>query len=340
AQEFGAALERGSAAEDPDTSAVERTLVERRDRLVGHARALHEPRTPWGVSAHQAQEAIAALGAKAHPPTSRVRVRGEQLAGLDRQRVDELARELTEAASLGAWSTDDGTDPWFGARIATSAEALRAQDIASRLGQDGLQDVQRAIDEVFDEVTLPEAERVSDWGMTLDTVGRVRDTLEVFRPEVFDIPLGDLVAATGTKEFRETSGVALGWYARWRLRRQARGLLRPGTPPADLHGALVDAQRQRQAWQQMAGAGGRPEIPADLDRARTAYDDLAEDLTWLGDRLASTAAGGDLLDADLPGLQERMAGLAARPERLAVIPQVLGTLDALRAAGMGPVLDD
>lgn len=340
AQEFGAALERGSAAEDPDTSAVERTLVERRDRLVGHARALHEPRTPWGVSAHEAQEAIAALGAKAHPPTSRVRVRGEQLAGLDRQRVDELARELTEAASLGAWSTDDGTDPWFGARIATSAEALRAQDIASRLAQDGLQDVQRAIDEVFAEVTLPEAERVSDWGTVLDTVGRVRDTLEVFRPEVFDIPLGDLVAATGTKEFRETSGVALGWYARWRLRRQARGLLRPGTPPADLHGALVDAQRQRQAWQQMAGAGGRPEIPADLDRARTAYDELAEDLTWLGDRLAPTAAGGDLLDADLPGLQERMAGLAARPERLAVIPQVLGTLDALRAAGMGPVLDD
>ena len=36
-----------SAAEDPDTSAVERT-VERRDRLVGHARALHEPRAPWG----------------------------------------------------------------------------------------------------------------------------------------------------------------------------------------------------------------------------------------------------------------------------------------------------
>ena len=199
--------------------------------------------------------------------------------------------------------------PWFGARIATSAEALRAQDIASRLAEAASRDVQRAIDEVFAEVTL-RGERVSDWGTVLDTVGRVRDTLEVFRPEVFDIPLGDLVAATGTKEFRETSGVALGWYARWRLRRQARGLLRPGTPPADLHGALVDAQRQRQAWQHMAGAG-RPEIPADLDRARTAYDDLAEDLTG---SVTAGADGGrrDLLDADLPGLQERMAGLAAR----------------------------
>ena len=192
-------------------------------------------------------------------------MRGEQLAGLDRQRVDELARELTEAASLGAWSTDDGTDPWFGARIATSAEALRAQDIASRLAQDGLQDVQRAIDEVFAEVTLPEAERVSDWGTVLDTVGRVRDTLEVFRPEVFDIPLGDLVAATGTKEFRETSGVALGWYARRRLRRQARGLLRPGTPPADLHGA---PRRRPAPAPGVAAHGGRRRPSRDPGRPR------------------------------------------------------------------------
>ncbi len=42
AQQFGAALERGSAVADPDTSVVERALVERRGRLVEHARALHE----------------------------------------------------------------------------------------------------------------------------------------------------------------------------------------------------------------------------------------------------------------------------------------------------------
>ena len=110
---------------------------------------------------------------------------------------------------------------------------MRAQDITSRLSQGGLQDVRDTIDEVFAEVTLPPATRVADWGAVLDTVGRVRDTLEVFRPEVFDIPLADLVAATGSKEYREANGVALGWYARWRLRRQARSLLRPGTPPAD-----------------------------------------------------------------------------------------------------------
>ncbi len=90
----------------------------------------------------------------------------------------------------------------------------------------------------------------------------------------------------------------------------------------------------------MAGAGGRPEIPVDLDRARTAYEAAATELTWLGERLEPTAAGGSLLLTEIPALQERLAALAARPERLTVIPRVLGTLDALRAAGTGPLLDD
>lgn len=340
AQEFGAALDRGTQVQDPDTTEIEHALVDRRATLVAHAAALHDVRQPWGVSAHQAQEAISRLGSLAHPPTSRVRVRGEQLAGLDRQRVQELGRQLTEAASLGAWSTQEGADPWFGARIATSEEAVRARDITSRLSQGGLQDLEQTMHDVFSEVSLPQADRVGDWGHVLDSVGRVRDTLEVFRPEIFDIPLGDLVAATGGKAYRDTNGVALGWYSRWRLRRQARSLLRPGPPPPDLHAALLDAQVQRNAWAQMAGAGGRPEIPVDLDRARTAYASVASDLTWLEGRLTATHRGGDLFGAPLVELRERLAELDSRPDRLTVVPQVLGTLDALREAGMGAFLDD
>ena len=341
AQQFGAALERGSQVQDPDTTEIEQALVDRRATLVQHAAALHEVRQPWGVSAHQAQEAISSLGGLPHPPTSRVRVRGDQLAALDRQHVKELGRQLTEAASLGAWSTQDGRRPrWFGARIATSEEAVRARDITSRLSQGGLQDVEQTMHDVFSDVSLPQADRVGDWGDVLDSVGRVRDTLEVFRPEIFDIPLGDLVAATGSKAERDANGVALGWYSRWRLRRQARSLLRPGPPPADLHAALLDAQTQRTAWQQMAGAGGRPEIPVDLDRARTAYQAVSGDLAWLGERLTATHGGGDLFGATLGELRERMAELDARPDRLAVVPQVLGTLDALRESGMGALLDD
>ena len=340
AQEFGAALDRGQQTMEPDTSDLERTLVQRRAALVEHAEALHAVREPWGVSAYQAQEAIATLSAATHPPTSRVRLRGEQLATLDRRSVQDLGRALTEAASLGAWSTDQGSDPWFGARITTAEEAVRARDITTAFSQGGLQALEQTMRDVFAEVSLPDATRISDWSGVLDTVGRVRDTLEVFRPEVFDIPLGELVAATGGKQYREANGVALGWFARWRLRRQTRSLLRPGPPPADLHAALVEAQKQRVAWQQLAGAGGRPEIPVDLDRARAAFESVATDLGWLGERLAPTAAGGELMDTPVVALHQRMTDLAARPERLTILPQVTAALDALRAGGMGPLVDD
>ena len=79
AQELGAALDRASDAEDPDTAAIERTLTDRRARLVEHSSALHDKRNPWGVSAFDAQVALGQLCARPKPPTSRVRLYGDAL---------------------------------------------------------------------------------------------------------------------------------------------------------------------------------------------------------------------------------------------------------------------
>jgi hypothetical protein len=341
---LGAGLERATGTAPPeaaaDTGSAGQELLTWRSALQDHTRCLHERREPWGVSVHEAQEAIAALSAGESPPASRTRVRGEQLAALPRARMEDLAAQLADAAALGAWSVEESADPWRGARIATEDEAERAREITSRLSGGGLREVQEGVDEVFSEVTLLRAERVSDWGEVMDTVARVRDTLEVFRPEVFDIPLGDLVAAAATPQERESQGVSLGWLSRLRLRRQARGLLRPGRPPEDLHAALAHAQQQRTAWYAMAGAGGRPEIPVGLDQARAAYQSLAEDLAWLGERLASTSGGGELLGVELPALQARLEELAGSQDRLALVPRVLPVMDELAAAGLGPLVDD
>ena len=40
-----------------------------------HRDAMHESRHPWGVSVHDVQEAISALGTTERPPHSRVRLR-------------------------------------------------------------------------------------------------------------------------------------------------------------------------------------------------------------------------------------------------------------------------
>ena len=214
---------------------------------------------------------MSAFAALPVPPRSRVRLRGDVLAGLDRDEVTAAAAAVTTVASLADWDADGADDPWFGAGIRTADEAAEARERVERLAGGEVDDTARTLADVFRGIQLPDAPTTDDWGHVLATVGDVRDTLEVFRPEVFDIPLDDLVTATGSSAYRRSVGSELGWLDRWRLRRQARALLRPGRPPADLHAALAAASEQRVAWRQLAGSGGRPEIPVELDRARAAH---------------------------------------------------------------------
>ncbi|MDQ1535933.1 MAG: hypothetical protein QOE58_326, partial [Actinomycetota bacterium] len=283
AQELGRALDRAKAAENPEMAGIERTLAHRHTVLAKHRSALHDKRDPWGVSAFDAQVALAQLWARRTPPISHVRLRGDVLKGISRARVTVLSHALTEAASLGAWTAVEAApDPWYGARVISAGEAVQALEIADRLGGEGMDAVQRRLGKAMREAGLPEAKTPADWGRALGIIERVRQTLEVFRVEVFDLALNDLVGATATKEYRDANGLRLGVWSRMRLRRQARSLLRPGNPPSDLHAALMVAQEQRASWVELAGVGGRPEVPSEIDEAQRTFRNFAKDLDWLG----------------------------------------------------------
>jgi len=341
AHELGRALDRARDADDPDTASIEHTVIERRARLVNHCAALHDKRDPWGVSAFDAQIALTQLWARRTPPISRVRLHDDVLKGISRDRLTELIQSLTEAASLGAWTAgESGDDPWYGARVTSPDEAQEALEIAGRLGGQGIDAVRQQLGTAMREAGLPEAKTPADWGRAMAIVEQVRQTLEIFRVEVFDVALTDMVGATAGKDYREDHGLRLGVLSRMRLRRQARGLLRPGTPPDDLHSALRVAQVQRAEWVQLAGIGGRPGVPSSFDQAERTYEALAGDLAWLGDRLATTVAGGDLPGTPLIELRDRLAALARSRDRLAVLPSVVSLIDGLREAGMGAVVDD
>ena len=349
---------RGGGADAAAATRVMAPAAARRsaaERLGAHVRALHDRRDPWGVSLHDVQEAVSAFAALPRPPRSRVRLRGEALTALDRAAAARMAASVTTLASLADWDAEGADDPWFGAGIRSADEAVEARERVERLDGGGIDDTAATLSDVFRGIQLPAAPTTRDWARVLATVGDVRDTLETFRAEVFDIPLGDLVAATGSAAYRRETGSDLGFLDRWRLRRQARSLLRPGRPPADLHAALSAASDQRVAWRQLAGSGGRPEIPVELDRARASHVALVDDLEWLDERLphddgngngsgsgkgAPPGSGPGLLDLDLATLRTRVGALAAATGRLGVAPAVRTALDELTASGLRPVVDD
>jgi hypothetical protein len=335
ARSLDAALENVAIAQDATTV----TLKDRRARIQGHLDALHGIREPWGVSAHDAQEALVDLGTRKPAPVSHVRLGGSELAGLSRARTVELGRRLRDAAGLGAWSRD-GDDPWFGARILTPDDAARALDITTRHSATGLDDVGRRLNEILSESHVPEANSLADWKSAFETMARVRQTLEVFRPEVFDIPLKEHIAATATRDWRQVRDVEMGWIDRWRIRRQTRRLLRPGRPPANLHEQLVSANEQREHWYALVGGGGRPEISPRLDEGLALLAGVSADLDWLDQRLQKAPGTPGLTTTPLAALRATLAVLASRPERIAVLPQVTATLDELRGAGLGALVDD
>lgn len=340
-QELVRTLDRLRNAADPDTVGVERTVLERRARLVKHRGALHDKRDPWGVSAFDSQVALAQLWARRTPPISRVRLRGDVLKSISRERVTELSQSMTQAASLGAWSVGDSADdPWYGARVTSSPEVAHAVEIVNRLGGEGMDVVRQLLDAALAEAGLPDAKVPADWGHALDVMQQVRQTLDIFRVEVFDVALADMVGATAAKGDRDTRGPRLGVWSRIRLRRQARSLLRPGLPPQDLHSALQLAQERCANWVGLAGAQPRPSVPGELDQAQQTYEALAQDLDWLGGRLATTAAGGDLVTTPVVELQDRLAQLARSGDRLGVLPRLVPLIDDLRASGLGGLVDD
>ncbi|WP_307836052.1 AAA domain-containing protein [Phycicoccus sonneratiae] len=308
--------------------------------LDDHLRALHGRRAPWGVTLHEVQEEVCRHALLERPPRSRVRLPGDVLVRLDRETLAEARATLVRLAELAGWDADGPGDPWFGAELRTAEEAEEAGERVARLATGRVEETRRTLGDVFRGVHLPASPTVLDWDRVLATVGQVRDTLEVFRPEVFDIPLDDLVAATGDAAGRRAAGSDLGVVERWRVRRQARALLRPGRPPADLHAALREAHAQRHAWRDLAGSGGRPEIPVELDRARAAHDALVDDVSWVDDRLPHDADDLDLVELDLPELAGRVGALHAAADRLATAPEQRLALDALDRFGLTPLVED
>lgn len=323
------------------TAELRRALVDRRERLRGYVDGLHLVREPWGASAYDAFQALARLTAQRPAPRTTVRLTADVARSLDAGRRAAVGAELQEAAEAGAFTLRPVDTPWYGATLLTDAEAADALRRAERLaGEDGLAAVERRIAEVAEVTGFTPATTLDTWAEQLEVLAGVRGALDVFQPIVFERSPADMVAATASKAWRAEHDVPMGYWLRRRLKKQAKDLVRPGRPVADLHTALLDVQRQRAIWAEHCPAGGWPRLPEGLGEIEAEHRAVRADVEALGVVLAGTPEGADLLGRPIGEVLDRVRRLVAARDTLAQLPERTRLLRSLRAAGLDDLLDD
>lgn len=315
-------------------------LVEHREALRGYVRGLHAPRQPWGVSAYDALQHLARLTSSRPAPRTTVRLAPEVARVLDADARAASGAALARAAELGAFTLRPGDTPWFGADVRTPADAQVVLHRLDRLLDGTLPGVLERAGQVAAETGLTPPATLGAWGEQLRMLDEVRAALDVFQPLVFERTAADLVAATATKQWREERGIEMGYWLRRRLRKQAKDMLRPGRPVADLHAELIAVQRRRELWQTHCPAGGWPRLPDGLELVEEEYAAVRADLDALERVLAGTPAGGGLLDLPISALVERLGRLRATSDALDSLPERTSLVAGLRGAGLGELVDD
>ncbi|WP_372593529.1 hypothetical protein [Actinotalea sp.] len=318
---------------------VQRELLDRRERLHRYVDALHARREPWECSAHDALQALAKLTAARPAPRTTVRLPVAVAASLTAERRAQAAADLVTVAGLGAFTESTATTSWFGAEILTPERAHAAVERVARL-LESIPLLQRQTAEVAEATGLTRSETPAQWAEQLEMLAGVRGALDIFQPIVFERSAADLVAATATPAWRAEHGIDMPGRVRRRLRRQAKDMVRPGRPVADLHTALVEVQAQREVWRAHCPAGGWPRIPEGLARIEQSFAVVRADLEALSEALATTAAGGDLVRLSWTQLLDRLRRLRLEQAALVALPERTALLRDLRKRGLGALLDD
>src|SRR5690606_30286788 len=127
-------------------------------------------------------------------------------------------------------------------------------------------------------------------GVYLRLLMGVRETLDRFKPEVYDRSLTEVIAAHAPRGSEEMTNAN-----RRRLRKLAREYVRPGVHVGDMYSRLVQIQQQRVLWHRYSTiAGARPEVPTGIADVVTLFQSTYQDLDEL-DRVLGVEADAERL---------------------------------------------
>ena len=158
------------------------SLEDPRNELSGYAKALHQPRSPWGLSFFEVQDRLLEIKnnkagstptASQVPFRSSMRIPTDVLGRLDSTTMRLLRGDLTKWADLSVPFLFDRPSPWADSCVTTTGNAIRAQDMTLDLVETVL-DTQGLCFEMLNELGLPEPGPVAAWNGLFDLLSETK----------------------------------------------------------------------------------------------------------------------------------------------------------------------
>ncbi|WRS30308.1 prevent-host-death family protein [Actinomycetaceae bacterium MB13-C1-2] len=329
----------GPPPENAQIASMRRNLTAAREALGAYTELLHTELSPWGVSPYDALQVLTDLTSLADPPKTRVRLPLSSLVSLASDGGESGGELLERASNLGLFNPDSSYGAWQGVAIENSEDVGPIIGSIGRLVDDLLPALRMQMSTTAAQFSLAPSVTLSQWESQLDVLARVRDCLDVFRPDVLERSPANMVVATAPKQWRKDRSIRLKGSELRSLQHQARDSVRTGVHVEDLHAALIDAQEVRQQWKQISSdPDSVPTVPNQLQDLLDTYRAVQDELAVIRPVLEPVYGAFDSLSIDeLSGVLE---ALYRDPEGAAQIPELLQVLDKLDSLGLRDLVVD
>jgi len=261
-----AAISRNEKATPGNLESARDLVARRQVHVEQYFSVVQSRQNSLGVSVIEALENLATLASLPSAPVNSARIRPEILPTIR----SDAAELLSRAHEAGLFATSPIDGPWFQAKFDSEAQISEALLAVRSIAGEEFRILSYQISLYLSDLNLSPSKKVEDWSHRLNLLIGIRETLDKFKPEIFDRSLQEMISATAPRGDRgELSGAQ-----RRRFRNLAKGYLRPGAAVANLHQALVEAERQRVTWSQLNLTQAPPTVPLGLSDVQSKFQQI------------------------------------------------------------------
>ncbi len=321
-----AAISRHEKAQPVDLNALKLKMLSNQSQVQNYFDKVSNADANLGISLTEALNKLASLAGEENPPTNSARIRPDLLATL-RQSGAEL---IEEAHSSGAFSFGPQHSPWFGANFESQQQIDSALAGVKSIAGEEFRLLSYQINRYLQDQNLIPANTVEDWSKQLSLLIGIRETIDKFKPQIFDRSLREMILATAPRGERgELSGAQ-----RRRFKKLAKEFVRPGATIANLHAALSAAEEQRVMWLEVNTTQAPPSVPLGLNDTQQKFDQILSVLNLVQRHLDPNPDLPLLTQLNFDELAQKLIDLGEKTEILTGYLERAAVADSLRKQGL------